>query len=272
MAPIKVGIVGYGFGARNFHVPFIQAIPDYEITAIFQRSEAPSDPASAAPGSHCTVDFPNIKHYRKEEEFFADPDINLVVVVTRTDTHASFAEKALLAGKHALVDKPFAKSAEDADRVIKLAESKGLILTCYQNRRWDGDFRTLRGLIQQGALGTIKEAEIHYDFESPPWLFRPVTGPVPPENGMAFGLGSHSVDQALVLFGRPKSVTGFYRTQIDNGSNVEDSFTIILQYDGPQKDLLVTVKTSVTTPLKEQIKYIIRGTEGSYVKVCLRTR
>lgn len=103
MSSIKVGIVGYGFGARNFHVPFIKSIPDYEIIAFYQRAEAPSDPASAPAGSHCTVDFPGIRHYQKEEDFFADPDINLVVVVTRTDTHASFAEKALLAGKHGLL-------------------------------------------------------------------------------------------------------------------------------------------------------------------------
>ena len=139
MAPIKVGIVGYGFGARNFHVPFIQAIPDYEITAIFQRSEAPRDPASAAPGSHCTVDFPNIKHYRKEEEFFADPDINLVVVVTRTDTHASFAEKALLAGKHGMhtpqphVLLPVANSHSPRRQTIR--EIGRRCRPCYQTRR-----------------------------------------------------------------------------------------------------------------------------------------
>ncbi|KAG5788345.1 hypothetical protein H9Q69_012596 [Fusarium xylarioides] len=250
MAPIKVGVVGYGNSAKSFHLPFITSIPDYEVIAIFQRKEAPTDPSSAEKGSHCTVDFPHIRHYRTAEEFFADKDIQFVVVATQHDTHASLAEQALNAGKHVIVDKPFAVSSEEADRVIKLGEEKGLILTCFQNRRWDADFQTLRHLVNKGALGDIKEAELHYDFESPPWLSK---------------IGAY-IDQALVLFGRPKSVTGFFRVQRDAESEVEDSFTIILQYDGAQKDLLVTVKTAVTTPMAQQLKQLVRGTKGSFLK------
>ncbi|KAK6223130.1 oxidoreductase [Colletotrichum tabaci] len=266
MSTIKVGVVGYGFAAKSFHLPFITANNDYEVIAILQRAEAPSDPSSAPAGSHCKVDFPNIRHYRTAEDFFADPDTQLIVVATHTDTHASFAEKALQAGKHAIVDKPFARSSEEADRVIELANNKGLILTCFQNRRWDGDFQTLRKLIKEDALGDIKEAEIHYDFESPPWLAHMTKKEYTPGDGMAFGLGTHSIDQAVVLFGRPKSVNGFFRAQRGIDSEVEDSFTIVLQYDGPQKDLLVTVKTSVTTPMAQQLKHLVRGTKGSWLK------
>ncbi|KAJ4037900.1 hypothetical protein NW761_006367 [Fusarium oxysporum] len=265
MAPIKVGVVGYGNSAKSFHLPFITSIPDYEVIAILQRKEAPADPSSAEKGSHCTVDFPRIRHYRTVDEFFADKDIQFVVVATQHDTHASFAEQALNAGKHVIVDKPFAVSSEEADRVIKLGEEKGLILTCFQNRRWDADFQTLRHLINKGALGDIKEAELHYDFESPPWLSK-IGAKYTPGSGMAFGLGTHSIDQALVLFGRPKSVTGFFRVQRDAESEVEDSFTIILQYDSAQKDLLVTVKTAVTTPMAQQLKQLVRGTKGSFIK------
>ncbi|KAH8801412.1 oxidoreductase [Xylogone sp. PMI_703] len=266
MAPIKVGIVGYGFAAKNFHLPFITAIPDYEIVAILQRAEAPPDLASAPKGSHCTVDFPAATHYRTADEFFADPQIQFVVVATHVDTHALFAEKALLAGKHVIVDKPFARSSEEADKVINLSQQKGLILTCFQNRRWDGDFQTLSHLIKNRALGDIKEAEIHYDFESPPWLSTMTKTEYTPGSGMTFGLGTHSIDQALALFGRPQSVTGFFRAQRGIDSEVEDSFTIILQYDGAQKDLLVTVKTSITTPMAQQLKQLVRGTKGSFIK------
>ena len=96
MAPIRVGIIGYGFSAKSFHLPFITAIPDYEVVAILQRAEAPSDPTSAPKGSHCTVDFPMTKHYRTADEFFADPSIQFVVIATRADTHALFAEKPFL--------------------------------------------------------------------------------------------------------------------------------------------------------------------------------
>ncbi|KAJ0159615.1 putative oxidoreductase [Colletotrichum tanaceti] len=240
-ASIKVGVVGYGFAAKSFHLPFITANGDYEVIAILQRAEAPSDPSAApAAGSHCTVDFPDIRQRRGPESM------------------------------------PLARTSEEADRVIELASSKGLILTCFQNRRWDGDFQTLRKLIKEDALGDIKEAEIHYDFESPPWLAYMTKKEYTPGDGMAFGLaikrrprpdaGTHSVDQAVVLFGRPKSVTGFFRAQRGIKSEVEDPFTIVLQYDGPQKDLPVTVKTSVTTPMAQQLKHLVRGTKGSWLK------
>jgi predicted dehydrogenase len=102
MTKIKVGVIGYGFAAKNFHLPFINAIPDYEVVAILQRAEAPADPATATKGTHCTVDFPHVAHYRTADEFFADSNIGFVVVASHADTHASFAEKALKSGKHGL--------------------------------------------------------------------------------------------------------------------------------------------------------------------------
>jgi predicted dehydrogenase len=102
MSPIKVGVIGYGFAAKSFHIPFISAIPEYEVVAILQRAEAPADPGSAAKGSHCTVDFPHVTHHRTAEAFFADSEIGLVVVASHADTHASFAEQALNAGKHGM--------------------------------------------------------------------------------------------------------------------------------------------------------------------------
>jgi predicted dehydrogenase len=97
---IRVGIVGYGNAAKTFHLPFISAVPAYEVVAILQRAEAPADPLSAAPGLHCTIDYPKVRHYRTPESFFADADIDFVVVATHTDSHAEFAIKALEAGKH----------------------------------------------------------------------------------------------------------------------------------------------------------------------------
>ncbi|KAJ8114209.1 hypothetical protein OPT61_g3855 [Boeremia exigua] len=266
MSPIKVGIVGYGGSAKNFHLPFISAIPDYKVIAILQRSEAPASPESAPEGSHCTVDHPNVKHYRTAEEFFADPNIDFVVVATHTDTHASFATQALAAGKHVLVDKPFASSAEEADQVIKLAKEKGLLLTCFQNRRYDGDFQTVKELVDKEVFGNVLEAEIHYDFDRAPWLHLLTAKEYTPGSGHTFGLGTHSLDQAYTLFGRPASVTAFYRVQRGIESEVEDSFTVILQYGGAQKNLLVTVKTCVVSPMDRQLKFWIRGTKGSYIK------
>ncbi|KAK5271131.1 hypothetical protein LTR40_014030, partial [Exophiala xenobiotica] len=130
MDPIKVGIIGYGFSTKCFHLPFILALHErFTVVAFFQRTQAPEDPKAVQPGSHCSVDHPEAKHYRVATEFFADPEIEVVIVCSKTDTHAEYAERALLAGKHVVVEKPFTRTTQEADRIISLADEKGLILT-----------------------------------------------------------------------------------------------------------------------------------------------
>jgi predicted dehydrogenase len=100
MSPINVGLIGYGFSTKTFHLPYIVPNPDLKVYAFLQRAAVPSNKSSAESGKHCAVDYPNAKHYQRAEEFFADNDIDLVIVCTQHDTHAEFVEKALLAGKH----------------------------------------------------------------------------------------------------------------------------------------------------------------------------
>ena len=102
MAPINVGLMGYGFSTKCFHLPFILPNPNLKVYAFLQRAQAPSDKSGAEAGKHCAVDYPNAKHYRTADDFFADPNIDLVIVCTQHDTHAEFAERALLAGKHGM--------------------------------------------------------------------------------------------------------------------------------------------------------------------------
>ncbi|KAI1626689.1 oxidoreductase [Exophiala viscosa] len=265
MDPMKVGIIGYGFSVKCFHLPFIQSLSEYKVVAFFQRAEAPKDPKSAESGSHCTVDHPEAKHYRTADEFFADKDVEVVIVCSKQDTHAEYAEKALLTGKHAVVEKAFTRTTEEADHLIKLAKEKGLILTVFQNRRWDSDFLTLSHLTKHDALGEINEAEIHYDVDFPFWMRGMTAKKYTPGDGLMFGLGSHTIDQALLLFGPPKSITCFLRVLRGVDSEIEDSFTLILQYDSP---LLVTVKTNIASCMRDgdQPKYFVRGSKGSYVK------
>ncbi|KAH7409056.1 hypothetical protein BKA64DRAFT_732033 [Cadophora sp. MPI-SDFR-AT-0126] len=248
LAPIKVGIVGYGSSVRFFHMPYILPNPELEVYAFLQRAEAPLDPTRAEPWTHCTADFPKAKHHRTSEAFISDPEIELVIVCTQHATHAEFAEKALRAGKHVVVEKPFTTSTEEADRVISIAKGTGKILTTFQNRRYDGDFMTLKELVTKNALGKL-----------PTMAAKKYT----PGEGHMFGIGSHSIDQALVLFGRPKSVTAFLRDLRGADSEIEDTFTIILQYESK---LLVTIKTTVKTCMEEQLHYFFRGTEGTYIK------
>lgn len=132
------------------------------------------------------------------------------------------------------------------------------------DRRYDSDFRTLEHLISQNALGSVRDAEIHYDFRSPPWMASWTKAEYSPGEGMAFGLGTHTIDQALALFGRPIWVMGHFASNRGVVSDVDDTFTIFLGYEG---GLTVTVKTAIITHMKEQLKFFVRGTEGTYLKV-----
>lgn len=263
-APIKVGIVGYGFSTKCFHLPFILPNRELQVYAFLQRAPAPSDAAPQQGWGHCTVDFPQARHYQTSEQFFADDEIELVVICA--STHDEFVERALEAGKHVVVEKPFVTTSSVADKLIALAKERGKVLTVFHNRRFDSDFRTLERLIGAGALGDVRDAQLHFDFPSPSWISGWTRKEYKPGEGMAFGLGTHTIDQALRLFGRPASVTGFLRSNRGVDSDIDDTFTIIMQYSGERRNLVVTVKTAIVTPLRDQLKFFIRGTGGSYVK------
>ncbi|CAK7200170.1 hypothetical protein SEUCBS139899_002861 [Sporothrix eucalyptigena] len=264
-APIKVGIIGFGLATNCFHLPFILPNKDLEVYAFLQRA-APSAASSQRYG-HCTEKFPQAKHYQTAEDFFADPAIELVVVAALN--HVAFATQALEAGKHVVVEKPFTATSAEADQLIALAKQKGKILTVFQNRRLDSDFRTVRKLLTEKALGDIKEADIHFDPPSAPWVHNWTDKEYTPGKGNVFELGTHTIDQSLVLFGKPAAVTSFFRAHrggAGEGSDIHDSFTLVLEYDGPQKDLLVTVKTSIVSVLKDQLRFAVRGTQGTFLK------
>lgn len=170
-----------------------------------------------------------------------------------------------------VVEKPFTVSTAEADRVIATAKKSGKILTVFQSkkfsfahfslwnsqpgltlpqdRRYDSDFRTL-----------------HYDVDFPFWMSSWKSPDWSPGQGMMYGLGSHTIDQALLLFGRPASVTGFFRSLRDVESKTDDTFTIFLQYSGEKKNLFVTVKTSVVTTMQYPLKFFVRGYTGSFIK------
>ncbi|KAH8837675.1 hypothetical protein MCOR07_007284 [Pyricularia oryzae] len=276
MAPIKVGIVGYGFSTKCFHLPYILPNPDLQVYAFLQRAEAPPKGSGAEAqdahgkmtirGGHCTVEFPDAKHYRTANEFFGDQAIELVVICT--PNHEEFVKGALDSGKHVVVEKPFVTTSEGADRLIELAREKKRVLTVFHNRRFDSDFLTLKYLLSEGALGDVRDAQIHFDFPDPSWIGGWTQKEYVPGEGMAFGLGSHTIDQALALFGTPSFVTGFFASNRGVDSDVDDTFTIVMQYSGnsTSKNLLVTVKTTIITPMRDQLKFFVRGTKGTYLK------
>jgi scyllo-inositol 2-dehydrogenase (NADP+) len=231
MSALKVALIGRGLGGSVFHAPLIRAMPELELAAWVGAAEA--EAAAVAPG------------------------IDLVVISSPNRTHFPLAEAALRAGKHVVIDKPFAVSLDEADALIALARERGRMLTVFHNRRWDGDFLTVRKVLPR--LGEIRLFEAHWDrFRReirPGWKDAADGGA-----GTLYDLGPHLIDQALLLFGLPDSVSADVRAQ-RGGSAVDDYFALTFHYD--TLPVVLGASTLVTAP---RPRFAIHGTGGSFVK------
>src|ERR1700735_3670319 len=152
MKCLQVGLVGFGFGGRGFQSNTIQAVEGLELGAIVQRS-----------GSEAATLFPRVKIVTTVEEMLKDSSIKLVVVATPNATHLPIARQCLLADRDVVIDKPFALNSGEAAELIQLARARHRLLSVYQNRRWDGDFLTVRKLLDTDQLGRLVKFESHYD-------------------------------------------------------------------------------------------------------------
>ncbi len=150
--PIRAAVIGFGNGGRTFHTAFISAVPGLELAAIVQRK-----------GDEAAQAYPKAKIYRSVEEMLADESIQLVSVTTSNQTHFEIGRQCLLAGKHTVIDKPFALTSAEAAELIAIARERKLVLSAFQNRRWDGDFSTMRDILSRGVLGRLVVFESHYD-------------------------------------------------------------------------------------------------------------
>lgn len=251
---IGVGVVGYGLGGRVFHAPFVSAVPGLRLVAIMQRK-----------GDEAAKAFPATKILRSIEELLADKSIEVVVVSTPNETHFALAKRVLEAGKHVVIDKPFAPTSEEALELGRIAKSNGLLAIPFHNRRWDGDFLTVKKLLKEGAIGRLVTFESHFD------RFRPVPRENTwkeaenPANGMLFDLGPHLVDQVLALFGAPDAITASVRADRDETA-IEDAFDITLHYPGTNgKGMLAHCRTSYLA-CDNAPRFLLHGTRGSFKK------
>ncbi len=251
---IGVGIVGFGLGGRVFHAPFVEAVGGLRLAAILQRKG--DEAARAYPAAHVV---------RSLDAMLADKTIELVVITTPSATHFELARQVLEAGKHVVVDKPFTATSQEARELDRLARSKGVMAVPFHNRRWDGDFLTIKTLIADEAVGRLVTFELHFD------RFRPIVvegkwqEAANPANGMLFDLGPHLVDQALALFGAPESITASVRLDRD-GTAIEDAFDITLSYSRPNgKRLLAHCRTSYLA-CENAPRFLLHGTRGSFRK------
>ena len=252
--PIPTGLVGFGFGGRIFHAPFIHATPGLDLAAVMQRSS--SSAADEYPAAHI---------FHSTEELLADAAIRLVTVCTPNQSHFAVARQCLLAGRHVVVDKPLTITSDEAEELVALAAERNLHVFTFQNRRWDGDFLTIRELLNSGELGRLVLYEARWD------RFRPIPRAgtwkeTDPGAGMLLDLGTHLADQVLALFGLPQSVTGEVTTDRD-GSAIEDGFHITFHYakDGPHRGLRARITTSFVAA-EPAPRFALYGTHGSFVK------
>ncbi|MBX2922678.1 MAG: Gfo/Idh/MocA family oxidoreductase [Chitinophagaceae bacterium] len=247
---IKVGVVGFGISAKVFHLPFITALPEqYELVSILQRK-----------GDEAKMQFPQAKIVRTIDEMIADPGIDLVVITTPNDTHFPYTKMALEAGKHVVLEKPFANTSEEGRQLVKIAKASGKILSVYQNRRYVSDFRTIKEILDKKLLGEVHEFEAHYDryrMEERPHAWREA---LLPGSGILYDLGAHIIDQVLYFFGMPHNITADIRLQRPH-ARVDDYFNIWLDYGFNKVILHAGMLVREPGP-----RYMIQGTLGSFIK------
>lgn len=248
---IRVGLIGYGMGGRVFHAPIIESVPGLKLDKVYETK-----PENI---KHALEKYPGVQVVSTVETIFNDPNIPLVVVATPNTYHFELAKKAIENGKHIVVEKPFTITTDEADQLIGLAQSRNIILAVHHNRRWDSDFRTVEKIVKNNLLGELVEYEAHYDRFRPGfkdnWREKDQAG-----SGILYDLGSHLIDQALVLFGLPEEVFGHLAIERQGGTTV-DNFHIGLKY----ASLRVTLKAGMLVR-EAGPRFALHGTRGSYIK------
>ncbi|QNH19888.1 oxidoreductase [Xanthomonas sp. GW] len=250
----NLALLGYGFVGRVFHAPLIAHTPGLRLHTIV--SSRHDEAAAAYPQAHIVAD---------AQQAFADPQIDAVVVATPNQTHAPLALAALAQGKHVLVDKPFTLDVDEAQQLIARAQRAGRIVSVFQNRRWDGDFLTLRALLEAGTLGEVAEFHSHFDRHRPQvgnrWREHALPG-----SGLWFDLGPHLLDQTLQLFGLPEAI------QVDlaqqrHSAQATDYFHAVLRY--PRLRAVLHAGSLVAA---NGLRFAVHGERGSYLKHGLDTQ
>jgi predicted dehydrogenase len=249
--PIVTAITSFGMSGIVYHGPSLKVLPQqFKISKILERTKNIS-----------AERYPEAVIVRSYDEILNDPEIELVIVNTPDYLHFDMAKQAIEVGKHLVVEKPFTKTSDDARALIALAKKKGVIMTVYQNRRFDNGFLTVKKILEEKLLGRLVEYEAHYDryrnfIQEGSWK-----EDGDERTGVLFNLGSHIVDQTLVLFGTPNAVTAHLNI-LRTGGRTTDNFDIRLHYNKFNAILHTSYLVRELGP-----QYILHGTEGSFIKM-----
>ena len=262
MTDVRVGVVGYGLGGSVFHAPLVAATPGMQLTAVVTTNAERARAAGAA--------YPGVRVVARPEALWDGSEglepVDLVVVTTPNATHVPLAAAAVAAGRHVVVDKPLAATAEEGRGLASAARRAGVVLVPFHNRRWDGDFLTVRRLVADGAFGDVHRFESRFD------RWRPVpragwkeVGDTGAAAGLLYDLGAHLIDQALVLFG---AVTTVYaerdrrRAGAAGSEDVDDDMFVALTHaSGVRSHLMASALAG-----QAGARFRVMGSRGAYVK------
>jgi predicted dehydrogenase len=259
--PVKIGLVGYGFGGRYFHAPLLAAAPECELLGVVTTSAERRDLVSAEHPGVAVLD---------SLAALAGAGAEAVSISTPAETHSALTDEAIGLGLSVVCDKPFSMDPAAARRSVTLAVTRGVTLSPYQNRRWDSDFLTVRGLVDDGTLGEVRRFESRFE------RYAPQNGPGRSGGGTLLDFGAHLVDQALTLLGPVESVYAESRPR-DNG--LDDDVFVALRHEngalshlwgswsqyaaGPRFRVTCTAASLVVTTADTQEDVLITGARPS---------
>ncbi|MFJ8671378.1 Gfo/Idh/MocA family oxidoreductase [Streptomyces sp. NPDC093589] len=253
--PLRVGLIGYGLAGSVFHAPLIAATEGLVLDTV-----STSDPERQA---QARTEHPQVTTVGTPEAVLdRAAGLDLIVLATPNKTHVPLATAALEAGLPVVVDKPLAATAAEAEKLAALADERGLLLSVFQNRRWDNDFRTVRQLVEDGALGDVQRFESRFERwrPQPKGGWRESGDPVE-VGGLLYDLGSHLADQALALFGPVLSVYAESDVRRPGAEADDDTFIALTHANGVRSHLWVSATTAQLGP-----RFRVLGSKAGYVK------
>ncbi|RYJ27796.1 myo-inositol 2-dehydrogenase [Streptomyces sp. L-9-10] len=247
--------MGYGLAGSVFHAPLIAATDGLVLDTVVTSSPERREQARA--------EFPDVRFAASPDELWQRADsLDLIVIASPNKTHVPIATAALKAGLPVVVDKPVAGSAAEARELAALAEERGLLLSVFQNRRWDNDFLTLSRLVAAGELGDVQRFESRFERWRPHLKGGWRESGAPEEiGGLLYDLGSHVVDQALVLFGPAVRVYAEADVRRPGAETDDDTFIAITHASGVRSHLHASATTAQLGP-----RFRVLGSVAGYVK------
>lgn len=247
---LNIGYIGNGKSANRYHIPFVLDRPDKFRVKTVQAPHIDHETWAVVPGVAYTTEAADILN---------DPDIDIVEIVTPSMLHYEYAKRALEAGKHVVVDKPFAATKTQAEELFSLAVERGVTVQCYQNRRFDSDFLTAQQVLASGKLGHVFEVVTSYDY----WRPHQMDGaPFSQVNSAAYGHGTHCLDQLISWFGVPDRAHADLR-QLSGSGTANDYFDFDLYYD--DRGLKATAHANYASAFQRP-SFELYGTKGAYLK------